>query len=313
MNEAARTGDEAVQATTGRAAILPGAEVGFIGLGKMGGPMSRRLAEAGYHVRGYDVSEAGLVAWAGRVPDGVAVPSAASAAAGAGAVILMLPDSAVVTSVFDEILPAMRRGDVIVDMSSSLPQSTRDLAAKAAASGVAFVDAPVSGGVVGAESGRLTVMAGGAEADVARVRPVLDVIGGRVAHVGASGAGHAVKAVNNLMSAIHLLGSSEALDAAVAFGLDPAVALEVINTSSGRSASTENKFPNYILPGTFNSGFTMRLMVKDMRIALGLAQEAGTESALSALALSLWERAAGELGGDPDHTEIARWTARHRE
>lgn len=297
--------DEATQTP-----ILPGAEVGFMGLGKMGGPMSQRLAAAGYHVRGYDVSEAGLADWACRVPDGVAAVSAAAAAAGAGAVILMLPDSAVVTSVLAEVLPAMRPGAVVVDMSSSMPQSTRDLAAEAGARRVAYVDAPVSGGVTGAESGRLTVMVGGADRDVTRVRPVLEVLGGRVAHVGGTGAGHAVKALNNLLSATHLLATCEALDAAAAFGLDAGVVLDAINTSSGRSGSTENKWPNFIVPGTFNSGFTMRLMVKDMRIALGLAQEAGTESALAALAVSMWERAVGELGDDADHTEIARWTAR---
>jgi 3-hydroxyisobutyrate dehydrogenase len=270
--------------------IKPGAGIGFVGLGKMGYPMSRRLAEAGYRVRGYDVSEAGLRSWAERVPGASAAAGPAAAADGAAAVVLMLPDSA-----------------VVVDMSSSQPASTRSLALAADERGVTLVDAPVSGGVSGAERGSLTIMAGGPADGVRRVRPLLDVLGSRILHVGGAGAGHAVKALNNLLSAIHLLATSEAMAAAAAFGLDVPQVLDAINTSSGRSGSTENKWPNFILPGTFDSGFALRLMLKDMRIALGIAESAGTRSRLSAAAVELWAEAAGDLPADADHTEIARW------
>ena len=150
-------------------------------------------------------------------------------------------------------------------------------------------------------------MAGGATDDVARVRPLLEVLGSRVIRVGDVGAGHAVKALNNLLSATHLLVTCEAMSAAAAFGLDVPAVLDVINTSSGRSGSTENKWPNYIVPGTYNSGFTMELMVKDMLIALGIAETAGTQSRLSAFAVGLWAEAAAAIGGDADHTQIARW------
>ncbi len=287
--------------------IQPGAEIGFIGLGKMGAPMSRRLAGAGYRVRGYDVSEAGLRSWAEGIAGAAAAASPAAAAAGAVAVVLMLPDSAVVESVLGSVLPAMHPGAVVVDMSSSRPESTRSLALAARERGVPFVDAPVSGGVSGAERGGLTIRAGGPAAEVQRVRPLLDVLGSRVMHVGDVGAGHAVKALNNLLSATHLLVTSEAMAAAAAFGLDVPVVLDAINTSSGRSGSTENKWPNFIVPGTFDSGFALRLMLKDMRIALGIARSAGTESRLSAAAVELWAEAAGDLPADADHTEIARW------
>ena len=287
--------------------IKPGARIGFIGLGKMGGPMSLRLAGAGYRVHGYDVSEAALRSWAERAAGAVAAASPAAAARDAAAVILMLPDSAVVTSVLTDVLPAMRPGAVVADMSSSEPAATRSLAADAAGHDVALVDAPVSGGVSGAERGSLTVMAGGPAAEVRRVRPLLDVLGSRVLHVGDAGAGHAVKALNNLLSATHLLVTSEAMAAAAAFGLDVPVVLDAINTSSGRSGSTENKWPNFIVPGTFDSGFALRLMLKDMRIALGIAEAAGTESRLSAAAVELWAQAAADLPADADHTEIARW------
>src|SRR6266702_5545396 len=199
--------------------IEPGAVVGFVGLGKMGSPMATRLAEAGYQVQAYDVSDQAARAWAERAGASPAA-SLRAMAAGAAAVVLMLPDSAVVCTVLDDLFPELAAGTVVVDMSSSEPLVTRELAAEAARHRVTLVDAPVSGGVTGAVSGRLTIMAGGAPGDVARVRPLLDVLGARVVHVGDVGAGHAVKALNNLLSATHLLATCEAMAAAAEFGLD---------------------------------------------------------------------------------------------
>ena len=287
-------------------AIGPGAAVGFVGLGRMGAPMAARLARAGYVVRGFDVSDRATNLWTERTGFTPAATLAASAA-GAAAVIFMLPDSAVVRRVMDDLLPDLASGTVVVDMSSSEPLVTRELAAQAAGHGVTLVDAPVSGGVAGAVSGRLTIMAGGAPGDVARVRPLLDVLGARVVPVGGVGAGHAVKALNNLLSATHLLATSEAMVAAAEFGLDVPTVLGAINSSSGRSGSTENKWPNFIVPHTYDSGFSLRLMLKDMRIALGLAESSGTPAALSAAAVDLWAQAAQALPADADHTEIARW------
>jgi 3-hydroxyisobutyrate dehydrogenase len=192
-------------------------------------------------------------------------------------------------------------------MSSSEPLHTRELAAAAAERGVGFVDAPVSGGVGAAVGGTLTIMVGGDAAAVDVVRPVLELMGKRVVVVGGTGAGHAVKALNNLMSATHLLSASEALRTAEAFGLDLAVVLDVVNTSSGRSGSTENKWPNFVLPGTFDSGFALDLMVKDMAIAVALAHATGTAAPVSELAFARWQQAADELPAHADHTEIARW------
>jgi 3-hydroxyisobutyrate dehydrogenase len=291
---------------TGPAQVGPEAAVGFVGLGRMGAPMATRLAEAAYQVQGYDVSDQAARIWAERV-GASPVSSLAAAAASAAAVILMLPDSAVVRRVLAGLLPGLDPGVVVVDMSSSEPLVTRELAVEAAERGVALVDAPVSGGVSGAVSGQLTIMAGGAPGDVHRVRPLLDVLGARVVHVGDVGAGHAVKALNNLLSATHLLATSEAMAAAAEFGLDVPTVLGAINASSGRSGSTENKWPNFIVPRTFDSGFSLRLMLKDMRIALGLADAAGTPARLSATATALWAEAADALPSDADHTEIARW------
>ncbi|MBO3747383.1 NAD(P)-dependent oxidoreductase [Streptosporangiaceae bacterium NEAU-GS5] len=207
------------------------------------------------------------------------------------------------------LLAALRPGAVVIDMSSSQPLRTRELAARAAERGIVLVDAPVSGGVKGAVDGTLTIMTGGAERDLARVRPVLDVLGSRVLRLGPVGAGHAMKALNNLMSATHLLITAEAMLAGERFGLDPEIMLTTVNTSSGRSGSTENKWPHFVLPGTFDSGFGLRLMLKDMRIAVELAQAIGVAPRLAQAAVDLWSDAAEHLPATADHTEIARQVA----
>ncbi len=294
--------------TDGQAPVTPGAAVGFAGLGRMGAPMAARLAAAGYRVTGYDISAAARGAWATGTGGAVAADPA-GVAAGAAAVVLMEPDAAAVRDVAGQpdFLGALAPGAVVVDMSSSVPQVTRELAATVAARGAAMVDAPVSGGVTGARQGSLTVMAGGEAADVDRVRPLLEVLGSRVLHVGGPGAGHAVKALNNLMSGTHLLVTSEAMAAAARLGLDIPTVLDAINTSSGRSGSTENKWPNHIVPRSFASGFSLSLLLKDMRIALDLVESAGLPSHLSAAAVASWAEAAAALPAGADHTEIARW------
>jgi 3-hydroxyisobutyrate dehydrogenase len=205
------------------------------------------------------------------------------------------------------LLSSLAAGTTIIDMSSSDPARTRLLAEEVAAAGVTLIDAPVSGGVAGARAGTLTVMAGGPAAAVTRFRPALEAIGQRVVHAGGAGAGHAVKALNNLMSAAHLLVSSEALIAGRRFGLDPAVMLEIINGSSGRSWSTQNKWPNFVLTGKYDAGFTVPLMVKDIRLALGIEHATGVPSAASEAVVAAWEEALAELPPDADHTAIARW------
>jgi 3-hydroxyisobutyrate dehydrogenase len=165
----------------------------------------------------------------------------------------------------------------------------------------------VSGGVRGAVEGSLTIMVGGPPDACEAITPLLRCLGSRVVRCGEPGSGHAVKALNNLMSAAHLLASSEAIQIGLAFGLDPRVILDVVNGSSGRSGSTMTKWPDYILTGSYDSGFRLRLMVKDMRIALGLAESAGVSATLSSAALELWARAEHDLPEEADHTEIARW------
>jgi 3-hydroxyisobutyrate dehydrogenase len=278
----------------------------------MGEPMVRRLAAAGHLVCGYDVAAHARDRLAGTA--GVTLANAsADVADGADVVIVMLPDSNVVEQVLlaDGLLDRVRPPTLVVDMSSSEPASTRALAERAASRGITLIDAPVSGGVVGAQAGSLTIMAGGPPEVLTALRPVLGVLGSKIVHAGTvPGAGHAIKALNNLMSAAHLLASSEAMLAGQAFGLDPAVMLDIVNGSSGRSGSTETKWPRYILPATFDSGFSIAFMVKDMRIALQLAERAGTPAPLSRAAVAAWTSAAAEMPPGADHTEIARWLQR---
>ena len=195
----------------------------------MGLPMASRLAEAGFVVQGWDVSAAA------RGGLGSSVGALGEVADGAAAVVLMLPDSPVVRQVLldDGLLETIAPGGLVVDMSSSQPVETRALAEVAASRGVRFVDAPVSGGVRGAVAGTLTIMAGGAEADVAACAPLFEVLGSKVVHAGPVGAGDALKALNNLLSATTLLISCEALQVAERFGLDPEVFAAAVNDSTG--------------------------------------------------------------------------------
>jgi 3-hydroxyisobutyrate dehydrogenase len=281
--------------------------IGFIGLGRMGAPMATRLARAGHPVRAFDRDPVALAAVAeeGAEP----VDSATAAAAGSDVLILMLPNSKAVDAVLlgEGVLRSLESGATAIDMGSSEPLETRRLAGEASALGIELIDAPVSGGTRGAKSGSLTIMVGGSEAGFAAVAPLLGLLGSNVRHVGAVGAAHALKALNNLLSATSLLIASEGLAIARRFGLDPEVALEVINTSSGRSGSTEVKLPDYVLPETYDSGFALALMLKDMRIAVSLGEAVGAKPKLGAEAVELWSRALDALPENADHTEIARW------
>lgn len=283
--------------------------IAFVGLGNMGTPMAGHLIDAGFPVAGFDLDPGRRADLAAR--GGTARESAAAAVRGADVVVLMLPGSPVVESVLGDpdVLAGLSTGVLVIDMSSSEPTSTTRLAGDLAGRGVRFVDAPVSGGVRGAEAAGLTIMTGGAAADVAAARTVLDRLG-TVVETGPVGSGHAVKALNNLMSATHLWITSEAMIAGRRFGLDPRTMLDVFNASSGRSGSTQNKWPNFVLPGTFDSGFGLRLMLKDMRIAADLARAVGLDPELADRAVELWAQAAQELAPGADHTEVAAFLDR---
>ena len=291
--------------------IEPPGPIAFLGLGRMGMPMATRLLAAGWELRGFDLDADRREHFA--TADGASAPDdPVATVVGAHAAILMLPNSAAVAAAITQtgVLSSMTPGGLVIDMGSSEPLHTQKLGQRAADHGVGVLDAPVSGGVSGAQTGTLTVMVGGRESDFARAADLLGVLGRSVLHVGPIGAGHALKALNNLLSATHLLASAEVLQIGRAFGLRPETMLEVINGSSGRSASTEAKLPKFILPGTYDSGFDLALMLKDMRIAVDLARGLEQRAGLADAAVTLWEEAAAELPPTADHTEIALWVAR---
>lgn len=285
--------------------MSPNASIALVGLGNMGRPMAHNLARAGHRVVGHDAApyarEAARADGLSVVDDPVDVA--------APVVILMLPNSDVVERVLLEGGLADRiPGGLVIDMSSSDPVRTRALAGELAARGVRLVDAPVSGGVKGAVAGTLTIMAGGAETDLDEAEPILAALG-RTTRTGEVGSGHALKALNNLLSGVSLLASSEAIQAGRRFGLSDEVMLQVLNTSSGRSFSTEFKWPTFIVPETYDSGFSLRLLLKDMRIATTLAREVGLPAGVGECAVEYWDAAASMLPETADHTEIATYAA----
>jgi 3-hydroxyisobutyrate dehydrogenase len=285
----------------------PGASrVGFVGLGAMGTPMARHLA-AGFPLSAWDTDPGARERFGREAPAGAEVATGlATAARGAEAVVLSLPDSAVVEAVFDDLLEALDPGAVIVDMSSSDPTSTRGLHCRAHSAGIGLVDAPVSGGVAGAEAASLTAMVGGHDDDVAAVEPLLARMTGARVHVGGPGAGHAVKALNNLLSAAGIAIAAEAIEVGSRFGVDAVRMIEVFNASSGRNWATEYKYPTFVLPEEFSSGFRLGLQRKDVDIALALSEACRSRTPLSRATATAWAEAEDQLGADADHTEFAR-------
>ena len=193
---------------------------------------------------------------------------------------------------------------------SSEPASTVRMATRAKERGLGFVDAPVTGGLAGAESGRLTIMIGGADDDVATVWPLLTSLGSTLVRTGGVGTGHAMKCLNNIVSAAGMLITAEAMTAGIRFGLDPAVMISVLNSGSGRTNTSERKVPQFVFTGAFNSGFALQLMVKDVQTAVALADTVGSPDDFMQSCATAWVRAANELPGFSDHTELMEWVAR---
>jgi len=274
--------------------------VGFIGLGRMGELMSANLARAGFQVQTWDKAKQGNRA------------SARDAAAGAEVLITMVPDGKAVAHAVTAALPGLRRGAVVVDMSSSDPATTRKLARMLAAKGVAMVDAPVSGAVAKAREGTLAIMVGGQESDISRVRPVLEKMGTEIFHCGELGAGHATKALNNYLGAAGTIAGFEALLIGKAFGLDPKTLVDVINASTGKNSTTERKIPQQILTGAFASGFKLALMSKDVGIAAQLARDIRVPAPYLRQTLKHWRDAERALPAGADHTEIYKYLERLR-
>jgi 3-hydroxyisobutyrate dehydrogenase-like beta-hydroxyacid dehydrogenase len=252
----------------------PQPPVGIVGLGNMGGRIARRVAAAGYDVGGFDV-DPGRAAGAGARP----AVTLAELVDACHVLLLSLPDSTVVEAVVvggDGILEHVRAGQVVVDLSTSAPSSTVELHRRLAERGVELVDAGISGGAAAAEAGTLTIMAGGSEAALDELRPLLASFSAHVHYMGSSGAGHTAKLLNNFLNGISLAATAEVMVAARAAGLDLRTFLDVLNSSSGVNFATLNRFPHIVEGDYLEGGLTGRLMLKDLRLYVELVQSLGT-------------------------------------
>ena len=279
--------------------------VGFVGLGNMGDPMARRIAQAGHRLRLYDSRPAALAALDELGERATAADSPAALGADCAVVITMLPDSEVVREVAlgpGGLAEGQKQGALVIDMSSSAPTATQALGQALEERGIGLIDAPVSGGVPRARDGSLTIMAGGTPERIESVEPLLSCMG-RVQRTGPLGSGHAMKALNNYVSAAGLLAVCEALIVAERFGLDPRTLNEVLKASTGRNNTTDRKVEPFILSRSFDSGFALALLRKDVGLARSLAADLDLEAPWLTGCEALLEEAAVALGPDADHTE----------
>jgi len=288
--------------------ITPPAAVAVIGLGNMGVPMGACLLKAGFAVTGFDLSAAAcanFVAAGGRIADEIT-----GAVKSARVVITLLPNGRIVREALDRARPGLPPGAVLMEMSSSDPIGTRKLGEEMIAAGFEFVDAPVSGGVKRAVNGTLAIMVGGDGATIDRVMPLLSAMGASIFRTGALGSGHAMKALNNYVSAAGLIAAVEALEIGRKFGLDPALMTDILNVSSGKNNTTELKLKQFIISEAFNAGFPLRLMAKDVRTADDMGHSLGVTAPLADLCARLCDEAAQSLGAAADHTEVIRYMQR---
>ena len=295
-------------AMSNKPAIVPQAAVAIIGLGNMGVPMGACLIRAGYAVTGFDILESARRKFetaGGRTANELPATVAAAAVA-----VTVLPDGKIVRETVRAMRPHLRNGAILVDMSSSDPLGTRRFGEELIAAGYEFVDAPVSGGVKRAVNGTLSIMVGGDASTIDRVQPLLAALGTSIFRTGPLGSGHVMKALNNYVSAAGLIATVEALQIGRRFGLDPALMTDILNVSSGRNNTTELKLKQFIISETFDDGFPLRLMAKDVRTAGELAHSLDIATPLADLCAGLWDSAARQLSEKANHTEVIRYMER---
>jgi 3-hydroxyisobutyrate dehydrogenase len=279
--------------------------VSFLGLGSIGRPMAKRIAAAGFPFTVWNRTTERATEFV-RETTARAAGNVVDAIKDAEIVVTCFSTSADVEEVVDGALHAFKPGAILLDCTSGDPATSRRIAEKLATKKVAFIDAPVSGGVKGANEGTLTVMCGGDAADLDRVRPVIQAFGKTIVHCGPVGAGDAVKAMNQALLALTIWGTGEALVALSKSGVSAKVALEVINASSGRSNASMNLFPERVLTRAFPRTFRLALLDKDARIAAQIARDERVPAPLTQLAADLCTLARQELGEEADHVEAVK-------
>ena len=282
--------------------------IGYIGLGVMGGALAKRLLRE-HKLTVFDLSPERRAEFAALGANVVGSPAEVGAAS--DIVLTCLPTSAQVRQVIfgdnDGLIRGLKAGGIIADQTSGATAATRAMAAELLGTGIELIDAPVSGGALGAEAGTIAIMVGGTAEQYARVAPVLNSISPNTAHVGPLGAGHTLKAVNNMMSAANRLLAFEAVGIAAANGLDPAVVVDTINKSSGRNNATMTVFPNHIFADTFEQRFTLALMEKDVALAAELANDGFAHLTLTPLILRNYRMGIERFGRNGDIHEMLRF------
>lgn len=284
-------------------------KVGFIGIGNIGTPMSLNVLRAGYPLVVYDVRAAQMESLLKEGAEAATSPK--DLASRCKTILLSLPNSPVVEAVTlgeEGIAEGATAGTVIVDLTSGNPPHTAAICGRLAERGIHYIDAGVSGGVPGAEAATLGIMIGGDGDVFETVRPVLEVIGSNLYHMGPIGAGHMTKALNNFLAATNLAAASEALVVATKAGLDPEKVVAAFNASSGRSRATEERIPNFVLKGDFShrGGMAMDLIVKDLATACGVGKDQGVSMFIANLVHQLLMRIADEVGHDTPNISVTR-------
>jgi 3-hydroxyisobutyrate dehydrogenase-like beta-hydroxyacid dehydrogenase len=287
--------------------------VGFVGVGNAGWPMAANLVAAGYTLVVYDADRER----AARFAEEIGASSAGELAelATVDTLFTMLPNGGVVRSILfgdERLAEQLAEGTVVIDTSSSDPQGTQALAADLAEHGVILIDSAVSVPEIGgAQSARITFMVGADDEEaLERVRPLLEAMSENVFHVGGVGAGHTMKTLNNYVSAAALYGALDALMIGFSYGLDPMTMLDVLNVSTGRNFSTEETLKYQSLPRTFANGYTLTLLVKDLRIAAAVAERAGFESELPQLLVDGFAASVSDLGDADISAALQHWEHR---
>ncbi|MGI9449282.1 MAG: NAD(P)-dependent oxidoreductase [Geminicoccaceae bacterium] len=279
--------------------------IGMIGCGNMGGGMAAHLVDNGQEVHCFDPNPEVLKSL--EALGALKAASASDLAARCDLIILSLPNAAVVRGVMAEITPHLRDGSVVLDTSTSEPETSKEMAALGTAKGFAFVDGPVSGGPSAARLGTMTMLLGGDRDVIKRLQPVTDLLTAMTVVVGGAGAGHAAKIVNNMLCAANLVLVAEAVRLGEAAGVEARDLLEGVNAGSGRSGVSEVNFPKWILNGAFDSGFTMGLMRKDVSLAQKLAEESGVAlNGFEAIA-HIWLEGSRAIPDTADFNEITKY------
>jgi 3-hydroxyisobutyrate dehydrogenase len=288
--------------------------IAFIGLGNMGGPMAENLLDKGFEVTVFDLNKDAVnkLTQAGAQ----SAETAAEAAKGAGVVVTMLPSGEIVKSVYtgnDGLIKAVSKDTLLIDCSTIAAEDAREVNAAAKAAGVSMIDAPVSGGTAAAEAGTLTFICGGAEKDFKAAESVLSAMGKNIFHAGEAGAGQVAKICNNMLLAIHMIGTSEALNMGVSQGLDPEVMSEIMKASSGNNWSLQvyNPYPG-VMPNVpasrdYQGGFMVELMNKDLGLAQKLAERAKVSTPLGALSTELYQLHQKQGGSGLDFSSILQF------